>query len=114
MQAVNEQGVSRMEEAKRQALDLLSGMRDGDAVTVLAAGTSFSPVVSRSTDHALAEHAIRSLEAGNGGADLSGALSLAAAMKRETFGMEIYVSPTAPWKSRKTRTCARWEKARPT
>ena len=91
MQAVNEQGVSRMEEAKRQALDLLSGMRDGDAVTVLAAGTSFSPVVSRSTDHALAEHAIRSLEAGNGGADLSGALSLAAAMKRETFGMEIYV-----------------------
>lgn len=91
MQAVNEQGVSRMEEAKRQALDLLSGMRDGDAVTVLAAGTSFSPVVSRSTDHALAEHAIRSLEAGNGGADLSGALSLAAAMKRETSGMEIYV-----------------------
>lgn len=43
MQAVNEQGVSRMEEAKRQALDLLSGMRDGDAVTVLAAGASFSP-----------------------------------------------------------------------
>mgnify|MGYP000062454037 FL=1 len=91
MQAVNEQGVSRMEEAKRQALDLLSGMRDGDAVTVLTAGASFSPVVSRSTDHALAEHAIRSLEAGNGGADLSGALSLAAAMKRETSGMEIYV-----------------------
>ena len=91
MQTVNEQGVSRMEEAKRQALDLLSGMRDGDAVTVLAAGASFSPVVSRSTDHALAEHAIRSLEAGNGGADLSGALSLAAAMKRETSGMEIYV-----------------------
>ena len=91
MQAVNEQGVSRMEEAKRQALELLSGMRDGDAVTVLAAGASFSPVVSRSTDHALAEHAIRSLEACNGGADLSGALSLAAAMKRETSGMEIYV-----------------------
>ena len=114
MQAVNEQGVSRMEEAKRQALDLLSGMRDGDAVTVLAAGTSFSPVVSRSTDHALAEHAIRSLEAGNGGADLSGALSLAAAMKRETFGMEIYVFTDSTVEIPQDAHLRAVEKARPT
>ena len=91
MQAVDGEGLSRLEDAKRQALGLLEGMRDGDAVTVLAAGQSFSPLVSRSTDHAMAGSVIRGLEAGNGGADLSGALSLAAAMRREAPGMEIYV-----------------------
>lgn len=91
MQAVDGEGQSRLEDAKRQALDLLAGMRDGDAVTVLAAGPSFLPLVSRCTDHALAERAIRTLEAGNGGADLSGALSLAAAMQREASGLEMYV-----------------------
>ena len=91
MQAVDGEGLSRLEDAKRQALALLEGMRDGDAVTVLAAGQSFSPLVSRSTDHALAARAIRELKAGNGGADLSGAMSLATAMRREAPGMEIYV-----------------------
>lgn len=91
MQAVDGQGLSRLEHAKRQALDLLDSMRDGDAVTVLAAGDAFSPLVSRSTDHTMAGSVIRGLEAGNGGADLSGALSLAAAMKREAPSMEIYV-----------------------
>ena len=65
MQAVDGEGLSRLEDAKRQALGLLEGMRDGDAVTVLAAGQSFSPLVSRSTDHAMAGSVIRGLEALN-------------------------------------------------
>lgn len=91
MQARGSDGQSRLDAAKQSALKRLNGMRDGAPVTVLAAGSSFAPLLSRSADHAQAERVIRGLEAQNGGADLSGALALAAAMQRELPAIGVYV-----------------------
>lgn len=91
MQTVDGSGRSRLDEARERALEILDGMRDGDAVTVLAAGSALTPLVSSSTDHALARRAMENMRAGNGGADLSGALSLAAAMLRESPSLRVYV-----------------------
>ena len=49
MQAVDSQGVSRMERAKKQALQTLDGLRDADAVTVLTAGATFEQPLSART-----------------------------------------------------------------
>lgn len=91
MQTLDSQKVSRLERAKSQALALLDGMRDTEALTVIAAGNSFAQVLSRSTDHAAARRVLRMLEAQNGGADLAGALSLAEAMRRDIPGLRVYV-----------------------
>ncbi len=91
MQTMGNDGLTRLENAKKQALSLLDGMRDDDAVTILAAGEPFSQPLSRSTDHTLARSAVQALEAGNGGADLEGALSLARAMQRDLPQLTIYV-----------------------
>lgn len=91
MQTVNERGVSRLEEAKRQALELLDGMHEQDAVSVFTAGGALRQQVTRSTDHALVRRAIEALEAENGGASLSGAIALARAMQRDLPELAIYV-----------------------
>lgn len=91
MQTLDSQRVSRLERAQAQALALLDGMRDTEALTVLAAGDSFVQALSRSTDHAAARRAISALKAQNGGADLAGALSLAEAMRRDVPGLRVYV-----------------------
>ena len=91
MQTVNEQGVSRLEEAKRQALELLDGMHEQDAVSVFAAGSALQQRVTRSADHALVRQAVEALEAENGGAGLSGAIALASAMQRDLPELQIYV-----------------------
>lgn len=91
MQTLDSQKVSRLERAQTQALALLDGMRDTEALTVLAAGDSFEQTLSRSTDHAAARRAISALKAQNGGADLTGALSLAEAMRRDVPGLRVYV-----------------------
>lgn len=91
MQTLDSQKVSRLERAQSQALALLDGMRETEALTVLAAGDSFEQTLSRSTDHAAARRAISALKAQNGGADLAGALSLAEAMRRDVPGLRVYV-----------------------
>ena len=62
MQAVDSQGVSRLERAKKKALQTLDGLRDADAVTILAAGAAFEQPVSRTNDHALARAMRRDIE----------------------------------------------------
>ena len=91
MQTVNEQGVSRLDEAKRQALEMLDGMHEQDAVSVFTAGGLLRQQVVRSTDHALVRRAIEAIEAENGGADLSGAIALASAMQRDLPDLAVYV-----------------------
>ncbi len=91
-------GISRLDEAKADAYRLLDGLRDDDAVTVLAAGSALSQVVTRSTDHAAIRRAIESLEPQNGTADMEGALALALAMRRDlpSLGIVVYSDSYQP------------------
>ena len=91
-------GISRLDEAKADAYRLLDGLRDDDAVTVLAAGSALSQVVTRSTDHAAIRRAIESLEPQNGTADMAGALALALAMRRDlpSLGIVVYSDSYQP------------------
>ena len=66
MQAV-EGGVSRFDTARRQALALLDGMREGDRVTVLTAGHEVDTAISRTADLARARSVIASLAPENAG-----------------------------------------------
>ena len=91
MQAVDSEGVSRMERAKKQALQTLDGLRDADAVTVLTAGASFEQPLSRSSDHAQARRVIEALQAENGAGDMDGALALARALRRDIESLRVYV-----------------------
>ena len=91
MQAVDSEGVSRMERAKKQALQTLDGLRDADAVTVLTAGASFEQPLSRSSDHAQAHRVIEALQAENGVGDMDGALALARALRRDIESLRVYV-----------------------
>ena len=88
MQA-RENGLSRLELAQRRADALVDGMREGDRVTVLAAGDRVEIKLSRSGDLSRVRSAIDSLQAGNGGADMDGAVSLAQAMARDIEGLNI-------------------------
>ena len=90
MQA-EDNGVSRMEQAKRRAEALVDGMREGDRVTVLTAGTRVNTLLSRSEDLSRVRAALGGLRAGYGGADLDAAVSLAQAMARDTDGLNIVV-----------------------
>ena len=90
MQAVDSEGVSRMERAKKQALQTLDGLRDADAVTVLTAGASFEQPLSRSSDHAQARRVIEALQAENGAGDMDGALALARALRRDIESLRVY------------------------
>ena len=90
MQA-EESGVSRLEYAKRRASALLDSMGEGDRVTVLAAGSQAETRLSRSGDLNRVRAVIGALQAGNGGADLPAAVSLAQAMARDIEGLNILV-----------------------
>lgn len=84
-------GQTRLGAAVEDALALLDGMRDGDAVTVLTAGRTVGQALSRSTDQSKIRAALSALEAENGTADMTGALSLALAMKRDLPELAIVV-----------------------
>ena len=90
MQAV-ENGDTRLQTAQRRALSLLDGMREGDRVTILAAGAQVETPLSRSGDLTRARGVIEGLRAQNGGADLAAAVSLAQAMARDIEGLNIIV-----------------------
>ncbi len=91
MQTVDEGGKTRLERARAEALRLLDGMREDEAVTILAAGPTFEQIISRVTDHTQVRRAIEGLSPTNGTGDLSGALALADALKRDIDGLRVYV-----------------------
>lgn len=84
-------GKSRLDEAREKALRLLDGMQEGERVTVLAAGVQVRQSVTRSADTQAVRAAIEKLTAGNAGADLAGAVSLARAMKSDIEGLNVIV-----------------------
>lgn len=88
MQA-QENGETRLDEAKRRALDLMDSLRSGDRVTVLAAGKEAEILLSRCGDLARVRSAVSSLRARNGGADMAAAVSLAQAMARDIPGLTV-------------------------
>lgn len=90
MQA-SEAGVSRLDEAKAAAGGVIDGLGANDALTILAVGRDTRQLLSRSTDRDAARRALSRLSATNGDVDLSGALSLAEAMKKELGGLNIIV-----------------------
>lgn len=90
MQA-EENGVTRLAQAVRRADALIDGMREGDRVTVLTAGTRVDTLLSRSEDLVRARSVLSGLRAENGGADLPAAVSLAQAMARDIEGLNIVV-----------------------
>lgn len=84
-------GQTRLGAAVEDALALLDSMRDGDAVTILTAGRTVGQALSRSTDQSKIRATLSTLEAENGTADMTGALSLALAMKRDLPELAIVV-----------------------
>lgn len=84
-------GQTRLGEAVEDALALLDTMRDGDAVTILTAGRTVGQALSRSTDQSKIRATLSALEAENGTGDMTGALSLALAMKRDLPELAIVV-----------------------
>lgn len=90
MQCENENGETRLDAARRQAVALLEGMNQ-NAVTVLAAGHDLEQKLVRSTDEAAIYAAIERLNAQNGGDTVAQAISLAVAMRQEAPALAIYV-----------------------
>ncbi len=94
---------SRLEWAVKDALTLVDGMKDGDTVTVLTAGSRVGQALTRSTDKQKIRAVLNALEAENGGANMDGALSLAQAMRRDLPELSIivysdsYEGPTGTW-----------------
>ena len=90
MQAADETGRTRMEEARQRAEELVRGLNALDRVTVLRAGTNVDVLASRA-DRQTAIAAIRAAQSGSGGARMEEALSLARAMAQEIEGLGICV-----------------------
>jgi hypothetical protein len=90
MQAVSG-GQSRMDQAVSEAAGMINTMGGADRLTILTAGKQTNQLLSRSPDRREALRTLSRIEAENGGADLSGALSLAQAMRREIGQLDIIV-----------------------
>lgn len=90
MQA-EENGRTRLEQAVSTAENIISGLLPQDALTILTADGGTQQILSRSTDRDAAYRALHSLEPTNRDGDLSGAISLAQAMERETGALNILV-----------------------
>ena len=84
-------GKSRLGQAVEEAASLVDSMKEGDAVTILTAGSTVGQVLARSTDKLKMRAALRGLQAENGTADLDGALSLAKAMGQDLPELSIVV-----------------------
>lgn len=90
MQA-RENGRTRLDRAVDAAEGLIAGMGARDALTILAADGGARQVLSRSTDRDAARRALEGLTPTNQNCDLSGAVSLAEAMRRELDGVQVVV-----------------------
>ena len=82
---------SRLDDVVDAATNIINGLDAGDALTLLAAGSDTQQLLTRSTDRNTAHRVLQSLVPSNSSGDLSGAVSLAMAMKREVEGLNIIV-----------------------
>jgi len=85
------QGDGRLEKAKKTAISMLESMDASDRISIFAVGCETKQLLVRSTDRQDALFRIRNLEAENGTASLTGAVSLAKAMKEEIPGLSVLV-----------------------
>ncbi len=90
MQATR-QGKTRLDLAVQDAMAMVDGMQEGDAVTVLTAGSTVGQAITRSPDKQKIKAALRALKPENGTADMDGAVSLAQAMRRDIPELSIIV-----------------------
>jgi len=84
-------GKTRLDLAVEEAVALVDRMKEGDAVTILTAGSKVGQTLARSTDKLKIRTALRALRAENGTADLDSAVSLAKAMRRDLPELSIVV-----------------------
>ncbi len=84
-------GKSRLKLAVEDALALVDGLTDGDAVTVLTAGSRVGQAITRSTDKQKIKAVLSGLKAENGTGDMDGAVSLAQAMRRDIPALSILI-----------------------
>jgi len=83
---------SRLEAAKRQAIDLIDQLPDGGRATVIAAGGQMEVPVAATTDRRQLRDAIDGISTRNGGgSDLAQALTLAAALSSREADSEVAI-----------------------
>lgn len=75
---------SRLDEAKRRAIEMIDDLAGGAAVQVAAFASEPFTLTGMSTDHAAARRAVRSIEATDEPGDLNAALELVAALAGTT------------------------------
>ena len=90
MQAVSN-GTSRLDEARERAEDIMETLPAGEEFTVLACGAETRQLVSATRDREEVHRAIGMLQCEKGTADLSRALSLAEAIRREKGEARVIV-----------------------
>jgi Ca-activated chloride channel family protein len=91
MGAIDE-GESRLELAKAQAINLIEQLPDGGRATIIAAGGQMEVPVSATTDQRELRNAIAALQLQNGGgSDLSQALTMASALAEREAESEIAI-----------------------
>lgn len=76
-------GGTRFERAKRGALELLGGLREGDSVSLILAGSPARIALAPTVDLSAARAALAAAEVSDRGTDLDGALDLAASLARK-------------------------------
>jgi len=84
-----EGGKSRFELAVKAASSKADAMRDGQRITVITAGKTVTPVISRSDSKYEVKRVLKSLECGMSSADVDNAVLLAESMKSDTGSCEI-------------------------
>jgi VWA domain-containing protein/aerotolerance regulator-like protein len=83
---------SRLEAAKKEAIDLIDQLPDGGRATVIAAGGQMEVPVAATTDRRQLRDAIDDITARNGGgSDLAQALTLAAALSSREADSEVAI-----------------------
>jgi len=83
---------SRLEAAKKEAIDLIDQLPDGGRATVIAAGGQMEVPVAATTDRRQLRDAIDGISARNGGgSDLAQALTLAAALSSREADSEVAI-----------------------
>jgi len=83
MQAADEGGRSRFERARQEAASLIDAMQGDQRMSLVWAGPTSSVAASSSNNKAALHDALKALSASNGKADMTSALTLAAASARQ-------------------------------
>ena len=82
---------SRLTEAKREAANLIDQLGPQDRMTLISVGSTARIVASVTGDRQALHHGLDSITAGNGAADLSSALALAAGLVRPGDDARAYL-----------------------